>query len=207
MDTTQIMGKLSPTITAMIRADHTHVVMQSHKLTPDTGDMVRDGVVRSVCAALEIHAQLEEEIFYPALRQAGVQSPSLDKSVPEHDEMRHLIARVRAGESGPPGSDRAARDNAFRALMKSVMHHVADEEAELLPAAERLMSKERLGELGAKMTRRRLELVKPRAAELATGLAKAAPAKTATLALLATALAATAVVLAVRGTQPPPRWG
>lgn len=194
----------------MIRMDHTHVVMQSHKLTPQTSDRVRDGVLRSVCAALEIHAQLEEEIFYPTLRQIGVQSAVLDKSVPEHDEMRRLIERVRADER-TAGGERAARDNAFHALMQAVMHHVADEEAELLPAAERMLTKERLCELGARMTKRRLELTAPRAGELATSLAKAAPAKTAAIALVGTALAAFAVAMTLRrsgsaSTRPMARW-
>ena len=76
--------------------DHSHVLAQFHKLDPETNPTVRSGVLRSICAALEIHAQLEEEIFYPALRTAGIQTPVLDKSEPEHDAMRRLIERVRA---------------------------------------------------------------------------------------------------------------
>src|SRR5438067_196709 len=48
--------------------------------------------------------------------------------------------------------------------MRDVQHHVADEETVLLPEAEEMLSKDRLCELGAQMTRRRMELVWPRAA-------------------------------------------
>jgi hypothetical protein len=51
--------------------------------------------------------------------------------------------------------------------MRKIMHHVADEETVLLPEAERMLPKERLNELGAQMTRRRLELIKPKAGKVA----------------------------------------
>ncbi len=169
-----IVRKMSPTAPAMIRMDHAHVMAQFHKLEPDTQEGTRAAVVRSICAALEIHAQIEEEIFYPALRESGVESPALQEAVPAHDEVRRLIDRVRALDG-----QRNAQDNALYELMNSVMHHVADEETQLLPAAERFLGPERLSELGARMTERRLELARPRAAELASDMARAAPGKTA----------------------------
>ena len=187
-----VVSKLSPTATRMIRMDHSHVLAQFHKLDPDTNATVRSGVLRSICAALEIHAQLEEEIFYPALRSAGIQTPVLNKSVPEHDEMRRLIERVRA-----TGTDGAQQNDAIYDLMNAVMHHVADEETKLLPAAEKTLGKERLSELGAQMTARRLEIAKPRAGELALDLVKAAPGKTA-LATVGVLVAGTMLVNRMR---------
>lgn len=187
-----IVSKLSPTATRMIRMDHAHVLSQFHKLEPDTGASVRGAVIRSICAALEIHAQLEEEIFYPALRDAGIQSPALDKSVPEHEEMRRLIERVRAS-----GTDSEHQGDVIYELMNAVLHHVADEETKLLPAAERQLGKEKLSELGARMTERRLELAKPRAGEIALDVAKAAPAKTA-LATVGVLVAGTMLVNRMR---------
>lgn len=183
-----IVTRLSPTATKMIRMDHSHVLAQFHKLDPETNETVRGGVLRSICAALEIHAQLEEEIFYPALRSAGIQLPDLNKSVPEHDEMRRLIERVRS-----LGTDGSQQNDAIYELMNAVMHHVADEETKLLPAAEKALGKERLSELGAEMTSRRLALAKPRAAELALDMAKAAPGKTA-LATVGVLVAGTMIV-------------
>lgn len=173
----QFFSAVSPTATRMIRMDHAHVMAQFHKLEPGTQHTVRAAIVRSICAALEIHAQLEEEIFYPALRSAGLTAPELEKSVPEHEEMRRLIDRVRSADDN---SD--AQCEALNELMNKVMHHVADEETKLLPMAEQEIASEVLADLGARMTKRRMEIAKPRATEMAVDMAVAAPMKTAVMA-------------------------
>lgn len=156
------LSRMSPSITDMIRMDHTHVFAVFHRFKATTSSVRKRALVRNACLALEVHAQLEEEIFYPALREAAGNDPVLDKSGPEHNEMRHLIERLR--QMTPADAD---YDRTFHALMRSVIHHVADEEAVLLPEAELRMA-DRLGELGAQMTRRRMELIKPNMGELAT---------------------------------------
>lgn len=175
---TQFFHSVSPTATRMIRMDHAHVMAQFHKLEPSTQHTVRAAIVRSICTALEIHAQLEEEIFYPALRSAGMQSPELEKSLPEHEEMRSLIDRLRSAEDN---SDEQCK--ALNRLMNVVMHHVADEETKLLPMAEEQMAPEVLADLGARMTRRRMEIARPRATEMAMDMAVGAPMKTAAVAV------------------------
>ncbi|WKB52247.1 hemerythrin domain-containing protein [Eleftheria terrae] len=167
-----MLNKLSPSITKMIRMDHTHVLATFHKFTPETSADKKQAIANTVCLALEIHAQLEEEIFYPALQAVAVDREVLDKSKPEHDEMRRLIARLRSLQPGD-----ADFDTTLQQLMRDVMHHVADEETVLLPAAERLLA-DRLGELGARMTRRRLELAAPHAGEIAVNTARTMPATT-----------------------------
>lgn len=172
MDTSKVFGKLSPPITKMIRMDHSHVMVTSHKFTADASPDRKKAIVDTVCLALTIHAQLEEEIFYPALREVDGGNEVLAKAKPEHDEMRRMIEELK----GMAPTD-ARYDATFRQLMRDVMHHVADEESELLPAAERLL-KDRLGELGAQMTRRRLQLAAPHAGEMAVNHARAMPAGT-----------------------------
>ncbi len=156
------LSRMSPSITDMIRMDHMHVFAVFHRFKASTSAARKSALVRNACLAIEVHAQLEEEIFYPALRQAAGDDPVLDKSGPEHNEMRNLINQLRGMSPEDPGYDRA-----FHALMRVVIHHVADEESVLLPEAERTMA-DRLGELGAEMTKRRLELIKPNVGELAT---------------------------------------
>ena len=174
----QFFNTVSPAATRMIRMDHSYVMAQFHKLEPTTQHTVRAAIVRSICNALEIHAQLEEEIFYPALRSAGMSSPELEKSVPEHDEMRSLIDKLRSAEEA---SDEQCK--ALNELMNAVMHHVADEETKLLPMAEQQMAPEVLSDLGARMTKRRMEIAKPRATEMAVDMAVGAPMKTAAVAV------------------------
>lgn len=168
--TSTVLGKLSPSITKMIRLDHSHVMVTSHKYTADASPGKKKAIVNTVCLALEIHAQLEEEIFYPALREVDGGNEVLKKAQPEHDEMRRLIEKLRGMQAGD-----AACDDTFAELMRTVIHHVADEETVLLPAAERLL-KDRLCELGAQMTKRRIQLAAPHAGEIAMNSARAMPA-------------------------------
>lgn len=164
-----LTNTFSPTITNMIRMDHTAVLETFHQYELDTSPQTKKALVNTACIALEIHAQLEEEIFYPAMRAVASEKSILDKSVPEHNEMRRLIAQLRSMEATSPGFDQI-----FMELMRNVLHHVADEETTLLPEAERLLG-QRLGELGAEMTKRRLQLTAPRAGELAANTLRSFP--------------------------------
>ena len=163
---------MTPDITTMIRLDHTHALAVFRRYRPATSLGRKRALVANVCLALEIHAQLEEEIFYPALREVVGRNELLDKSEPEHQEMRQLIQALRTMEVGDP-----AFDDAFHMLMRAVLHHVADEESTLLPLAEELFP-ERLGELGLQMTKRRLELLGPHAGEVAMTTARSFPVAT-----------------------------
>jgi hemerythrin superfamily protein len=166
-----LLSRISPSVTNMIRMDHTHVLTTFHQFEADSSPRVKKGLVDQVCVALEIHAQLEEEIFYPALR-AVADTDAVRKSVPEHDEMRRLINQLRKLEPADAGYD-----DTFYQLMNNVMHHVADEETLLLPAAERVLA-DQLGELGARMTKRRLQLTAPRTGEIAGSMARSLGAGT-----------------------------
>ena len=160
------LNQLSPSITDMIRFDHSHVLVTFHQYTSTTTEPVKKALATTICDALEIHATLEEEIFYPELRLLTPAEPVIAKSEPEHDDMRRMISELRA----TPASD-SKHDTILHNLMRAVMHHVADEETVLLPEAEKMLSKERLNELGAAMTKRRLELLKPKAGQIAKNTA------------------------------------
>ena len=176
MNMPSIAGKLSPTATNMIRMDHTHTMATFHQYEIDSSPRTKQGLVNTICLALEIHAQLEEEIFYPALRAMDSSNPAIQKAVPEHNEMKRLIAKLRGMRPTEAGYD----DTLFE-LMRDVMHHVADEETILLPEAERLMG-DRLGDLGAQMLKRRVELAAPRGGEIATNMLRGMPKSTMMLA-------------------------
>lgn len=160
------LRKLSPSITDMIRFDHSHVLVTFHQYTTTSRLSVKKALAETICDALEIHATLEEEIFYPVLRRLDPAEPIIQKSEPEHDEMRRLIGELRATDPGDTRHDALLHD-----LMRDVMHHVADEETVLLPNAEKMLSKDRLEELGAQMTSRRVALLKPKAGKIAKNTA------------------------------------
>lgn len=172
MDFARTFAPLSPGVTQMIRMDHSHVMMLAHRYHADSSAARKEAIVKAVCLALDVHAQLEEEIFYPALAEAAGENEVLSRAKPEHDEMRRLIGLLRDGSAEDPAYDRR-----FMELMRDVLHHVADEETVLLPEAEIALA-DRLGELGARMTQRRLELAGPRLGEMAVNSVKAMPAET-----------------------------
>jgi hemerythrin superfamily protein len=161
---------ISPSITNMIRMDHTHALATFHQYEIGSSPKTKKALVDTACLALEIHAQLEEEIFYPAMREFAADTRTVEKSIPEHDEMRRLIAKLRSMEPTD-----TTYDQTFMELMRDVMHHVAEEETTLLPDAERLLA-DRLGQLGAEMTKRRIQLAAPRAGEIAMNTMRGFPA-------------------------------
>ena len=163
-----ITSALTPNATTMIRLDHAHVLATFHQYRISSRPQVKLGLVNTTCLALEVHAQLEEEIFYPALREV-TDNEAIKKAVPEHAEMKRLIALLR----GLKPEDKRY-DDTYMALMREVLHHVAEEETVMLPEAERLLQ-DHLGELGSRMMKRRLQLVAPRTADIAVNLARALP--------------------------------
>ncbi len=173
----QAATPLAPYITTMIRLDHTHVLALFRRVRPWTSSSRKRAIMTNACLALEVHAQLEEEIFYPALRNVLSDSEILDKILPEHDEMRELIRVLRSKEV-----EAADYDEMVHSLMRAVLHHVADEESMLLPRAERLLG-DQLAELGMQMARRRMELLRPHAGEVAVTFVRSFPVATAAVAV------------------------
>ncbi|WP_332747467.1 hemerythrin domain-containing protein [Hydrogenophaga sp.] len=169
-----LLQPFSSAATRILRMDHAHVLADFQKLRADTTPAVRSALCRRICTALDIHMQLEEELFHPALRELESHLPALDRSEADHADMRLQIERVR--QLSEHEEDPTA---ALTALITQVLHHVADEETQLLPAAEELLGAQRLRELGARMTRRRFELARPHAVDMAADAARAAPLKTA----------------------------
>lgn len=182
------LKKLSPTITDMIRFDHSHVMVTFHQYTRDKKPSVKKALADTICAAVEIHAKLEEEIFYPVMRVIAGDEPVMKESVPEHDNMRRVIAALRRTDAANPHHEELLRE-----LMRDVMHHMADEETVLLPMAEAQLSHERLCELGVRMTKRRIELVSPQAGKIARDTAVGFSGSTTAL-----VLGAASALLAVR---------
>ena len=139
----RLLRKVGPSATDMIRADHTRVLAVFHRYKADSSPAKKQAIVTMVCTALQVHARMEEDVFYPAMRAAG--STLLDELEPEHEEMRSLIATLSGMQPDDPQYDLT-----FMELMRAVIHHVADEETMLLTHAESVLG-ERLGELGAQM--------------------------------------------------------
>ena len=184
---TSLVSAVMPSATNMIRLDHTHVLSTFHQFKPDAPARVKKGLVNTICTSLEVHAQLEEEIFYPAVREV-CDDERIRESMAEHNEMKRLIRLLRQME--PEAID---YDGTVMELMRDVIHHVADEETIVIPAAEKKLRDE-LGDLGARMTKRRLQLVAPRTGEIALDMGRAVSGNTAALAFAAAAAVSVLVI-------------
>ncbi|MGJ0532316.1 hemerythrin domain-containing protein [Methylocystis sp.] len=113
----------------------------------------KEELARKICAALTVHAKIEEEIFYPALRKSIDDDELLDEAEVEHASAKQLIAEIRS---------MSPKDHLFDAKVKVlgeyVMHHVQEEEQEMFPEARK--SEVDLDALGIKLSKRKAELMK-----------------------------------------------
>jgi hemerythrin-like domain-containing protein len=117
---------------AMLKADHQKVrdLFQQYETASDVE--TKGTIAEEVFIELETHAQLEENIFYPAVHEETDEGPELVKeSVAEHATMKNLIQQLR--NMGPHGQGFDAK---FRELLQQVEHHVEEEETEMFPLAE-----------------------------------------------------------------------
>ncbi|MBW0171733.1 MAG: hemerythrin domain-containing protein [Hydrogenophaga sp.] len=87
-------------------------------------------LAREICQALTVHATLEEEIFYPALRQALKQTDILAEAEVEHAGAKDLIAQIEAMQEPDE-----AFDARVKVLGEYIDHHVKEERNEIFPKA------------------------------------------------------------------------
>jgi hemerythrin superfamily protein len=113
---------------ALLKADHKEVSDMFEKF--ETARSTKEKLAQQICQALTVHAQIEEEIFYPAAREALGEDGKdlLDEAKVEHSSLKELIAAIEA--SSP-------QDDLFNAHVKVLgeytRHHVKEEEGELFP--------------------------------------------------------------------------
>lgn len=122
----------------------------------EPGDRRLQELGRSIAAALTVHAKIEEDFFYPELRDRSSKGEPLTdvfEAYTEHDVIKHLVALVK--------SDRA-RDERFKAelqvLGEQVKHHVKEEESTIFKLARKLLSRDELVSLGANMSQEKERL-------------------------------------------------
>ncbi len=139
---------------AMLTADHQEVkdLFLEYDAAEDASD--RKEIAEQVFHELEIHTQLEEDIFYPAVAKKGDDESKklVTEARKEHEKVKQLIASLRKIEA----SDERY-DEIFQELMENVEHHVKEEEDELFPTAESELGDE-VENLGAKMQEEKRQL-------------------------------------------------
>jgi hypothetical protein len=109
-------------------------------------------IVRRTCMELTIHAQVEEEIFYPAVREAIEDEDLLDEAEVEHASAKELIAQL---ENMQPGDE--LFDAKFTVLGEYINHHVKEEQDEMFPKVKK--AKVDTQSLGEQIAQRKQELM------------------------------------------------
>ena len=129
-------GESTPDILSLLATDHAEVraaldeyeeVGEDEDRSPD-----REALAQRICRMLTVHATIEEEFFYPAARQAGVDPDLLDEAKVEHASAKTLIAEIEAADP-----DDRLYDAKVKVLGEYVRHHVEEEEGALFDECRR----------------------------------------------------------------------
>jgi hemerythrin superfamily protein len=140
----------------LLKADHKEVAdlvgkFESGRISTDR----KVAIAKQICMALTVHAQIEEEIFYPAARETVRGGDDLlDEAAVEHESIKELIAAI---ENASPDDDDLFEAR-VKVLGEYVKHHVKEEEGQIFPKVRK--SDMDLAEIGQQLATRKEELMR-----------------------------------------------
>lgn len=137
----------------LLKADHQEVAAL-FKQFESTDDEEKGGLAEQICQMLTVHAQIEEELLYPAAREALQEDGAdlVDEATVEHASVKDLVSQI---ESADPTDD--LFDAKVKVLGEYVTHHVKEEEGELFPKLEK--TDLNLEAMGTELAERKAELM------------------------------------------------
>jgi hemerythrin-like domain-containing protein len=156
----QPKGDAGMDATALLRKDHEDVNAMFGEFESADEDRKFE-LAAEICQALTVHATIEEEIFYPRVREAIDAEDLMLEAEVEHDSARHLIERIQEGEI-----DEVQLSAMIKVLKEYVNHHVNEEQRKMFPRARR--SGLDLQALGRDLLERKTELERDLASALET---------------------------------------
>jgi hemerythrin superfamily protein len=140
----------------LLEADHRKVegLFEDYDQAKESEDEGRKDIAERICGELTVHAQVEEEIFYPWLREnlAEDEMELVAEAEVEHATAKDLIAQLEGADAVDE-----AYDAKVKVLSEYIKHHVKEEENEIFPKVSE--HKEELDELGQEMASRKAELM------------------------------------------------
>lgn len=117
------MPKKTQNAIALLKADHRKVEGLFAKFEKAKDGERKKALADQICLELRVHAQIEEDIFYPACREAGVDEDLMNEANVEHDSAKVLIAEIES-----TGPDDEFYDAKVKVLSEQIKHHVKEEE-------------------------------------------------------------------------------
>jgi hypothetical protein len=144
-----------PDAIKLLKDDHKQVETWFAEFENTNSASKKQKLANQICLALTVHTQIEEEIFYPACREAGVEEDMMDEADVEHDGAKKLIEEIEAGKAGDDHWDAKVT-----VLGEMIKHHVKEEEQRDGMFAKAKKADLDLKELGAELKARKDELMK-----------------------------------------------
>ena len=145
----------------LLKEDHERVAAIFEKLEPTTERAIktREELFARLKTELEAHTQLEEQIFYPALKEEEETRDITLEGIEEHRVVKALLKEMEGMQV-----DSEQWTAKLAVLKENVEHHVEEEEGEMFPKARKALPKEKLEALGG-----RIEAAKKRSAASSRG--------------------------------------
>ena len=140
----------APDAMTLLRTDHQNVSKMFDQFEKTRSGDRKKAIAEQICAELKVHAQIEEEIFYPAARGAIRDKDLLAEATVEHQSAKDLIAQIEGGGSGEMWEAKV------KVLGEYIKHHVKEEQNELFPQVRK--TKLDTKALGEQMQARKKEL-------------------------------------------------
>jgi hemerythrin-like domain-containing protein len=140
----------------MLKEDHQKVkgLFKEYEAAGEKALQKKKNIAEKVFMELEVHAELEEQVFYPAVHAVSEDGRDIvAEARQEHKVVKSLIEQLKNTEI-----EEEEYDAAFKVLMENTRHHIEEEEGEMFPIALKLL-KEELEPLGAEMQDRKKELI------------------------------------------------
>src|ERR1700733_4644190 len=137
---------------ALLKKDHATVKKLFEQEEGAKQAAAKVKVFNEINAALEVHATIEEELFYPAVKKAKSEhvKDEVREGYEEHKQIKALLAQI---ADITPADE--TWDMKVKVLKEDVEHHVKDEETEMFPDAEKFLGEKRLMELGTELEARK----------------------------------------------------
>jgi len=118
---------------ALLTSDHDKAkqLFREYDRVARLGDVqLKSELALQICLELTIHTQIEEELFYPAVRSETGDEKMVQEAIQEHAEAKELIARIQG-----MAADDQDLDDTVALLRRAIDHHVDEEEREMFPQA------------------------------------------------------------------------
>jgi hemerythrin superfamily protein len=141
----------------LIKSDHRKAeqLFREFEEAGDRAYKTKQELVGQIVEELEVHATIEEEIYYPAVEAKARKDGK--ELIAEAVEEHHVV-KILLGELSAMSSEDEPFDAKVTVLMENVRHHVEEEESELLPQSEKILGTDELTRLGEQMAARKQQL-------------------------------------------------